>query len=75
MCTEKSESMPEQSTPSTHEIVLSRAAVLATRKLFDYLTTEHMEAAGFKEHDITAFSELYIGVKEQCEEIEMGIHD
>jgi hypothetical protein len=32
---------------STHAIELSRNAVLATRKLFNHLTTDDLEAAGF----------------------------
>jgi len=60
---------------STHEIELSRNAVLATRKLFNHLTTADLEAAGFDENDIEAFGELFLEIKEQCEEIEMGMHD
>lgn len=60
---------------SLHSIELSTAAVLATRKLFDHLTTSDLEGAGFDQDDINAFGELYLGIKEQCEEIEMGVHD
>ena len=60
---------------SKHSIELSTAAVLATRKLFDHLTTANLEDAGFDEADINAFGELFPGIKEQCEEIEMGMHD
>lgn len=60
---------------STHEIELSRSAVLATRKLFDHLTTDDLYEAGFDEKDIEAFGELFLEIKEQCEEIEMGMHD
>ena len=60
---------------STHEIKLSRKAVLATRKLFNHLTTDDLEAAGFNDEDIESFGELFIEIKEQCEEIEMGMHD
>jgi hypothetical protein len=60
---------------STHSIELSTPAVLATRKLFDHLTTSNLEDAGFDEADIEAFGELYSEIKEQCEEIEMGMHD
>jgi hypothetical protein len=60
---------------STHEIELSRKAVLATRKLFNHLTTNDLEAAGFDDEDIESFGELFIEIKEQCEEIEMGMHD
>jgi len=55
-----------------HEIELSTKAVLATRKLFDYLSTEDLEHAGFDENDIEAFGELYHGIKEQVEELEIN---
>jgi hypothetical protein len=60
---------------SAHAIELSRNAVLATRKLFNHLTTDDLEAAGFDDDDINSFGELFLEIKEQCEEIEMGMHD
>ena len=54
-----------------HEIELSTNAVLATRKLFNYLTTSDLEKAGFDEDDIESFGELYRGIVEQVEEIEL----
>lgn len=60
---------------STHQIELSRKAVLATRKLFSHLTTYDLEDAGFDQNEIDAFGELFLEIKEQCEEIEMGMHD
>lgn len=62
-------------TTSTHQIELSRAAVLATRKLFNHLSTDDLDAVGFDDKDIEAFGELFLEIKEQCEEIEMGMHD
>ncbi len=56
----------------THEIELSTNAVLATRKLFNYLTTDDLEKAGFDENDIESFGELYRGIVEQVENIEMN---
>ena len=60
---------------SQHSIELSTAAVIATRKLFDHLTTNDLGNAGFNENDITAFGELFTEIREQCEEIELGMHD
>ena len=60
---------------STHSIELSTAAVLATRKLFDHLTTNDLDSAGFDDDDIESFGELFTEIKEQCEQIEMGMHD
>ena len=60
---------------SLHLIELSTDAVTATRKLFDHLTTNDLDDAGFDEKDIEAFGELFTEIKEQCEEIEMGMHD
>lgn len=60
---------------SIHAIEISRAAVLATRKLFNHLTTSDLDEAGFSQEDINAFGELFSEIKEQCEEIEMGVHD
>ena len=56
----------------THEIELSSEAVLATRKLFNWLTENDLHSAGFDEQEIDAFSELWFGIKEQVENIEMN---
>jgi hypothetical protein len=60
---------------NTHEIELSRKAVLATRKLFNHLTTNDLDESGFEKDEVEAFGELFLEIKELCEEIEMGIHD
>ena len=54
-----------------HSIELSTAAVLATRKLFNTLTESDLIDADFTEDDIEAFGELFLGVREKVEELEM----
>lgn len=54
-----------------HDIELSTATVRATRKLFDNLTQNDLENAGFNESDIEALGDLYREVKSACEELEM----
>lgn len=55
-----------------HEIELSTAAVLAAKKLFNYLTVNDLSAAGFTDQDESAFGELYRGIQGHIEELEMN---
>lgn len=57
---------------ATHDIELSSEAVLATRKLFNWLTEDDLYSAGFDKQEVEAFSELWFGIKEQVENIEMN---
>lgn len=55
----------------TFEIELSKAGVLAARKLFNHVTEDDLYKFGYTSDEIEALSELFLELKSNVETIEM----
>jgi hypothetical protein len=55
----------------TFEIELSKAGVLAARKLFHYVTEDDLYKFGYTSDEIEALGELFLELKSNVETIEM----
>lgn len=55
----------------TFEIELSKAGVLAARKLFNHVTEDDLYKFGYTSDEISALGELFLELKSNVETIEM----
>lgn len=55
----------------TFEIELSKAGVLAGRKLFNHVTEDDLYKFGYSSEEIEALGELFLGLREHIETMEM----